>query len=152
MISGLLKDKSTLGIKDRNDKVLVKKGTKLTLKKLGSLNFEQFSLEEPWISGPKTWDKLKLIFHSFNRHLNELEDKLETDIFKLKEGDQLQPGILKLAKVYVANKRKIAIGDKMAGRHGNKGVISKICPEEDMPYLEDGTPVDIVLNLSLIHI
>ena len=146
LISGLLKDKSTLGIKDRNDKVLVKKGTKLTLKKLGSLNFEQFSLEEPWISGPKTWDKLKLIFHSFNRHLNELEDKLETDIFKLKEGDQLQPGILKLAKVYVANKRKIAIGDKMAGRHGNKGVIATVVPEENMPYLEDGTPVDICLN------
>ena len=146
LISGLLKDKSTLGIKDRNDKVLVKKGTKLTLKKLGSLNFEQFSLEEPWISGPKTWDKLKLIFHSFNRHLNELDDKLETDIFKLKEGDQLQPGILKLAKVYVANKRKIAIGDKMAGRHGNKGVIATVVPEENMPYLEDGTPVDICLN------
>jgi len=146
LISGLLKDKSTLGIKDRNNKVLVKKGTKLTLKKLGSLNFEQFSLEEPWISGPKTWDKLKLIFHSFNRHLNELEDKLETDIFKLKEGDQLQPGILKLAKVYVANKRKIAIGDKMAGRHGNKGVIATVVPEENMPYLEDGTPVDICLN------
>ena len=146
LISGLLKDKSTLGIKDKNGKVLVKKGTKLTLKKLGSLNFEQFSLEEPWISGPKTWDKLKLIFHSFNRHLNELEDKLETDIFKLKEGDQLQPGILKLAKVYVANKRKIAIGDKMAGRHGNKGVIATVVPEENMPYLEDGTPVDICLN------
>jgi len=146
LISSILKDKSTLGIKDKNDKVLVKKGTKLTLKKLGSLNFEQFSLEEPWISGPKTWDKLKLIFHSFNKHLNELEDKLETDIFKLKEGDQLQPGILKLAKVYVANKRKIAIGDKMAGRHGNKGVIATVVPEENMPYLEDGTPVDICLN------
>ena len=98
--------------------MLIKKGTKLSLKKLNSLNFEQFSLEEHWISGPKTWDKIKLIFNSFSRHLNELEDKLETDIFKLKEGDQLQPGILKLAKVYVANKRKISIGDKMEGRHG----------------------------------
>ena len=75
-----------------------------------------------------------------------LEDKLESDIFKLKEGDQLQPGILKLAKVYVANKRKISIGDKMAGRHGNKGVISKIVPTEDMPYMENGKPVDVVLN------
>ena len=142
----LLKDKSCLGIKDKNGKVLIKKGTKLSLKKLNSLNFEQFSLEEHWISGPKTWDKIKLIFNSFSRHLNELEDKLETDIFKLKEGDQLQPGILKLAKVYVANKRKISIGDKMAGRHGNKGVIATIVPEENMPYLEDGTPVDICLN------
>ena len=146
LLSGILKDKSSLGIKDKNDKVLVKKGTKLTLKKISTFNFEQFSLEEPWISGPKTWEKIKLIFDSFHKHLNELEDKLETDIFKLKEGDQLQPGILKLAKVYVANKRKISIGDKMAGRHGNKGVIATIVPEENMPYLEDGTPVDICLN------
>ena len=146
LLSGILKDKSSLGIKDKNDKVLVKKGTKLTLKKISTFNFEQFSLHEPWISGPKSWDKIKLIFDSFHKHLNELEDKLETDIFKLKEGDQLQPGILKLAKVYVANKRKISIGDKMAGRHGNKGVIATIVPEENMPYLEDGTPVDICLN------
>ena len=146
LLSGILKDKSSLGIKDKNDKVLVKKGTKLTLKKISSLNFEQFSLEEPWISGPKSWEKIKLIFDSFYKHLSELEDRLETDIFKLKEGDQLQPGILKLAKVYVANKRKISIGDKMAGRHGNKGVIATIVPEENMPYLEDGTPVDICLN------
>ena len=146
LLGGILKDKSSLGIKDKNDKVLIKKGTKLTLKKISSFNFEQFSLEDPWISGPKSWEKIKLIFDSFHKHLNELEDKLETDIFKLKEGDQLQPGILKLAKVYVANKRKISIGDKMAGRHGNKGVIATIVPEENMPYLEDGTPVDICLN------
>jgi len=146
LLSALLKDKSTLGIKDRNGKVLVKKGAKLTLKKLSSFNFEQFSLDEPWITGPKSWEKINLIFQSFNKHLNELEDKLENDIFKLKEGDQLQPGILKLAKVYVANKRKVSIGDKMAGRHGNKGVIATIVPEENMPYLEDGTPVDICLN------
>jgi len=146
LIKSLLKDKSSLGIKDKSDKVLVKKGTKLTLKKLDSLNFEQFSLEDPWISGPKSWEKIGLIFESFIRHLTELESKLETDIFKLKEGDQLQPGILKLAKVYVANKRKVSIGDKMAGRHGNKGVIATIVPEENMPFLEDGTPIDICLN------
>ena len=145
-IISILKDKSSLGIKDNNDKVLVKKGTKLSVKKLESLNFELFSLSEPWISGPKSWDKITSILNSFVSHLSKLEDKLETDIFKLKEGDQLQPGILKLAKVYVANKRKISIGDKMAGRHGNKGVIATIVPEENMPYLEDGTPVDICLN------
>ena len=146
LLKDLLKDKSSLGIKDKSNKVLIKKGTKLTLRKLDSLNFEQFSHKEPWISGPKSWEKIGLIFDSFNRHLAELEDKLETDIFKLKEGDQLQPGILKLAKVYVANKRKVSIGDKMAGRHGNKGVIATIVPEENMPFLEDGTPVDICLN------
>ena len=145
-IISILKDKSSLGIRDNNDKVLVKKGTKLTVKKLESLNFELFSLDEPWISGPKSWEKITSILNSFTSHLAKLEDKLETDIFKLKEGDQLQPGILKLAKVYVANKRKISIGDKMAGRHGNKGVIATIVPEENMPYLEDGTPIDICLN------
>ena len=146
LLKSLLKDKSSLGIKDKSNKVSIKKGTKLTIKKLDSLNFEQFSHKEPWISGPKSWEKIGLIFDSFDRHLSELENNLETDIFKLKEGDQLQPGILKLAKVYVANKRKVSIGDKMAGRHGNKGVIATIVPEENMPFLEDGTPVDICLN------
>ncbi len=67
-------------------------------------------------------------------------------IGRLKKGDELPPGVIKMVKVYVAIKRKLAVGDKMAGRHGNKGVVSRVLPEEDMPYLEDGTPVDIVLN------
>ena len=71
---------------------------------------------------------------------------MEKEIFNLRIGDELQPGILKLAKVFIANKRKIQIGDKVAGRHGNKGVISAIIPEEDMPFLEDGTPIDIILS------
>ena len=146
-IKTLLNNKASLGIKSRReDKVLVKKGTKLTQKKLDSLNFELFSLNEPWISGEKTWEKILSAFTSFDKNLLELDQNLESDIFKLKEGDQLQPGILKLAKVYVANKRKISIGDKMAGRHGNKGVVATIVPEENMPFLEDGPPVDICLN------
>ena len=67
-------------------------------------------------------------------------------IDKLKKGDELPPGVIKMVKVYVAIKRKLQVGDKMAGRHGNKGVVSRILPEEDMPYMADGTPVDIVLN------
>ena len=67
-------------------------------------------------------------------------------IARIKKGDELPPGVIKMVKVYVAIKRKLAVGDKMAGRHGNKGVVSRILPEEDMPYLEDGRPVDIVLN------
>ena len=67
-------------------------------------------------------------------------------IEKIRKGDELKPGVIKLVKVYVANRRKIAVGDKIAGRHGNKGVVAKILPAEDMPYLEDGTPVQIVLN------
>jgi DNA-directed RNA polymerase subunit beta len=76
----------------------------------------------------------------------KIDEDLEREIYKIKVGDDLQPGVLQLAKVYVANKRKIQIGDKMAGRHGNKGVVSIIVPQEDMPFLEDGTPIDIILN------
>ena len=75
-----------------------------------------------------------------------LEKITEEKIAKLRKGDELPPGVIKLVKVYIAMKRKLSVGDKMAGRHGNKGVIARIVPEEDMPYLPDGTPVEIVLN------
>ena len=146
MIIALLKGKSSLGIKDLSGKVVIKKNTILSEKKLLSTNFELLSIEEPWVSAPKTWEKVVSALNSFDKNLSKIEDNLENEIFKLKEGDQLQPGILKLAKVYVANKRKISVGDKMAGRHGNKGVIATIVPEENMPFMEDGTPVDICLN------
>ena len=71
---------------------------------------------------------------------------MEKEIFKLRVGDELQQGVMKLAKVYIAQKRKISIGDKVSGRHGNKGIVSIIVPEEDMPFTADGAPVDIVLN------
>jgi DNA-directed RNA polymerase subunit beta len=80
------------------------------------------------------------------RQINILSDIYEEKITKLKQGDELPPGVIKMVKVFVAMKRKLSVGDKMAGRHGNKGVIARILPEEDMPYLPDGTPVDIVLN------
>ena len=147
IVKALLNNKICLGVKaKRENKVLVKKGAKFTSKKLDGLNFGLFSLKNPWVSGDKSWEKIVAAFKSFDRNLIDLDEKLELDIFKLKEGDQLQPGILKLAKVYVANKRKISIGDKMAGRHGNKGVVATIVPEENMPFLEDGTPIDICLN------
>ena len=78
--------------------------------------------------------------------IHELEQRFESKVEKLQRGDELPPGVMKMVKVFVAVKRKLQPGDKMAGRHGNKGVISRIMPIEDMPYLEDGTPVDIVLN------
>jgi DNA-directed RNA polymerase subunit beta len=78
--------------------------------------------------------------------VDAIETLYHEKIAKLTKGDELPPGVIKMVKVYVAIKRKLAVGDKMAGRHGNKGVISRILPEEDMPYLPDGTPVDIVLN------
>ncbi len=80
------------------------------------------------------------------RQINILSDIYDEKITKLKQGDELPPGVIKMVKVFVAMKRKLSVGDKMAGRHGNKGVIARILPEEDMPYLPDGTPVEIVLN------
>src|SRR5437868_13587453 len=80
------------------------------------------------------------------RQIKILSDIYEEKIAKLRQGDELSPGVIKMVKVFIAMKRKLSVGDKMAGRHGNKGVIARILPEEDMPYLPDGTPVDIVLN------
>ena len=81
-----------------------------------------------------------------SRQIAVLEKITDEKIAKLRKGDELPPGVIKLVKVYIAMKRKLSVGDKMAGRHGNKGVIARILPEEDMPYLPDGTPVEIVLN------
>ncbi len=143
----LLKDQISEGIRDiATHKTLIKKSTRLTIKRLRSFDLERFAQDTPWISDREVWKKIKTVWRLFYREWKKVEENLEREIFKLKVGDELQPGILKLAKVYIANKRKIQVGDKMAGRHGNKGVVATIVPEEDMPFLEDGTPVDIVLN------
>ncbi|UCD38234.1 MAG: DNA-directed RNA polymerase subunit beta, partial [Fidelibacterota bacterium] len=135
------------GIRDlAANRTLIKAKTKLTEAKISSLDFDRLSLKSPWVDNPKVWEKLQQILEGYNQQLKGLEDQLERDIFKIRVGDELQPGVIKLSKVYIANKRKISVGDKMAGRHGNKGIVSVIVPEEDMPFMEDGTPVDIVLN------
>ncbi|MEE8340599.1 MAG: DNA-directed RNA polymerase subunit beta [Candidatus Neomarinimicrobiota bacterium] len=143
----LLTNETSGGIRDASSsKTLIKKGTKLTEKRLKEFDFERFAQDEPWIESGTAWKKIKLVWNSFRKEWNHIENYLESETFKLRVGDELQPGILKLAKVFVANKRKVSIGDKMAGRHGNKGVVAAIVPEENMPFLEDGTAVDIVLN------
>ncbi len=98
------------------------------------------------ISDDKKTDQIELLTKNYENQLGNINQKFENKIDKIQSGDELLPGVLKLIKVFISVKRKLQPGDKMAGRHGNKGVISKICPVEDMPYLEDGTPVDIVLN------
>ncbi len=98
------------------------------------------------ISDQKKSDQIDLLVKNYENQLGNINQKFENKIDKIQSGDELLPGVLKLIKVFISVKRKLQPGDKMAGRHGNKGVISKICPVEDMPYLEDGTPVDIVLN------
>lgn len=143
----LLKNQISSGIRDvSSGRTLIKKGTKLTEKRLKQYDMERNAQDSAWIDDSKVWKQVKTVWRSFRREWKNIEESLEADIFKMRVGDELQPGILKLAKVYVANKRKIQIGDKMAGRHGNKGVVATIVPEEDMPFMEDGTPVDIVLN------
>jgi len=91
-------------------------------------------------------DEISKILNHYNEQVDLIRMVFERKIAKLKKGDELPPGVIKMVKVYVAMKRKLSVGDKMAGRHGNKGVVSRILPDEDMPYFEDGTPVDIVLN------
>ncbi|MDQ6733863.1 MAG: DNA-directed RNA polymerase subunit beta, partial [Nitrospirota bacterium] len=128
---------------DTGDVTLKKKG-KLTaevLKKLGDDQIKHITL-----SDPDEQKQLEEIERLAKEQIEILQTLYDDKVGRLKRGDELPPGVIKLVKVYVAMKRKISVGDKMAGRHGNKGVVSRILPEEDMPYLPDGTPVEIVLN------
>ncbi|MDD5475648.1 MAG: DNA-directed RNA polymerase subunit beta [Syntrophales bacterium] len=125
-------------------KVLLKKNEDITSEKLRAIPFvlwKDITLEDAVVE-----EKLKKIFANLARKIEGIETFFEEKIEKVKAGDELPPGVIKLVKVYVAIKRKLSVGDKMAGRHGNKGVLSRILPEEDMPFFADGTPVDIVLN------
>jgi len=147
LIKQLLIGQLSGGIRDLGtNRTLIKAKTKLTDAKVSGLDFDRLSIKSQWVDNTRVWEKLLDVLEGHKKALKDLEDELERDIFKIRIGDELQPGVLKLAKVYIANKRKISVGDKMAGRHGNKGIVSVIVPEEDMPFMEDGMPVDIVLN------
>jgi len=147
LLKKLLLGRTSRTIKDilGTDTVL-RPGTKFTEKVLDTLDFDHLNLEETWTNDETVNKIIEDIFKDYNIMSQRIDEDLEREIYKIKVGDDLQPGVLQLAKVYIANKRKLQVGDKMAGRHGNKGVVSIIVPEEDMPFLEDGTPVDIVLN------
>ncbi len=121
-----------------------KKNTSIKYDQLESLSLNE--LLKINILDEKKNDQIELLVKNYENQLGNINQKFENKIDKIQSGDELLPGVLKLIKVFISVKRKLQPGDKMAGRHGNKGVISKICPVEDMPYLEDGTPVDIVLN------
>ena len=146
-LMSLLKNQTSNGIRSiSSNRTLIKKSTKLTSKRLTGFNLERFAQDVPWVEDKRVWNKIVKIWISFRKEWTRIETQLERQVFKLRVGDELQPGILRMAKVYVAQKRKLQVGDKMAGRHGNKGIVATIVPEEDMPFMEDGTPVDIVLN------
>ncbi|MAV65060.1 MAG: DNA-directed RNA polymerase subunit beta [Candidatus Marinimicrobia bacterium] len=128
------------------NKTLVKAKTLLNKQRISKLDFEEISLKSPWVESPLKWQSILRIWKNYRRNLKQIEEGLEKRIFKLRVGDDLQQGVMKLAKVYIAQKRKVSIGDKMAGRHGNKGIVSIIVPEEDMPFMDNGEAVDIILN------
>ena len=131
-------------ISDDSRKVLLNKGQELTEEDLDQLPMSYWG--EIRVDNESVENELGRIIDSTTGQVNLIKRAFEDKIEKLKGGDELPPGVIKMVKVFVAIKRKLQVGDKMAGRHGNKGVISRILPEEDMPYLEDGTPVDVVLN------
>jgi DNA-directed RNA polymerase subunit beta len=126
-------------------KLIIAKRHKLSADLLGEFSPEDM-LEVALALDEKTGVEVHRLIEEANDQVHALEMLLEERIERLKRGDELAPGVLKLVKVFIAMKRKLSVGDKMAGRHGNKGVIAKILPEEDMPYLPDGSPVEVVLN------
>jgi DNA-directed RNA polymerase subunit beta len=131
---------------EKTNKRLLNKGTELTrdlIEKITTRNLKRLKLNE---KDPLLIEKIEEVEEMTSRQIDVLRKITEERKEKLKKGDELPPGVIKLVKVYIAMKRKLSIGDKMAGRHGNKGVIARIVPDEDMPYLPDGTPVEIVLN------
>jgi DNA-directed RNA polymerase beta subunit len=132
-------------VKDsRTKEVICVKGRKLTEKQVEKIKDEQLMRIKLENSGVR--DEMERVSSEANHYVRRLESKYDEMVDRLKKGDELPPGVNKIVKVFIAMKRKIQIGDKMAGRHGNKGVVATVMPEEDMPYLPDGQPVDIVLN------
>ena len=131
-------------LSDDGRKILLNKGKEITEEDLDQLPMSYWG--DIRVDNESVEGELNRIVESTTEQVSLIKDLFEDKIDKLRGGDELPPGVIKMVKVFVAIKRKLQVGDKMAGRHGNKGVISRILPEEDMPYLEDGTPVDVVLN------
>jgi DNA-directed RNA polymerase subunit beta len=141
----LLKDKTSSGVSNNFGEMLIGKGAKFTAKNLGNIDYQNVN-PLGWTGDAKTDDHINVLLHNYNIKYNEELGRYKREKFNISIGDELPAGVLKLAKVYLGVKRKLKVGDKMAGRHGNKGIVAKIVRQEDMPFLEDGTPVDIVLN------
>jgi DNA-directed RNA polymerase subunit beta len=132
-------------ILDSEGKVILALGKKLTEQSLNAVEFEQLRGLD-FSERAKYEDELEDVFNNYSRQAQAVRERYEGIVVRMEKGDDLPPGVVKLVKIYVATKRKLAVGDKMAGRHGNKGVVSRLLPEEDMPFFQDGTTVDVVLN------
>jgi DNA-directed RNA polymerase subunit beta len=141
----LLGQVSATSLFDSAGKELLGQGEKITVEVLDGLPFARWR-EISLLDAPEKEEKLSSILASLAQREELIREVFADKIEKIKRGDDLPPGVIKMVKVYIAIKRKLSVGDKMAGRHGNKGVLSRVLPEEDMPYMADGTPVEIVLN------
>ncbi|HBH06847.1 MAG TPA: DNA-directed RNA polymerase subunit beta [Flavobacteriales bacterium] len=141
----LIGGKTSQGVYNNFKEEIIKKGTKFTLKLLSSIEYQDLN-PSGWTTSEETNELVKKLFVNFGMRQNDVIGVWKREKFHISIGDELPSGIVQLAKVFVAKKRKLKVGDKMAGRHGNKGIVARIVRQEDMPFLEDGTPVDIVLN------
>lgn len=141
----LLKEKTSSGVTNNFGESLIGKQAKFTHKNLSGIDYQNVN-PLGWTSDEKTNEQINILLHNYNIKYNEELGRYKREKFNISIGDELPAGVLKLAKVYLAVRRKLKVGDKMAGRHGNKGIVARIVRAEDMPFLEDGTPVDIVLN------
>jgi DNA-directed RNA polymerase subunit beta len=144
-LESLLDGLSSTGITNNFGEVVISKGAKFNAKTLKGINYLEIN-PLGWTGDKKVDEHINQLLHNFTIRCNEELGRYKREKFNVSIGDELPTGVLKLAKVYLATKRKLKVGDKMAGRHGNKGIVSRIVRAEDMPFLEDGTPVDIVLN------
>nr|MBC7613333.1 DNA-directed RNA polymerase subunit beta [Pseudopedobacter sp.] len=141
----IVNGKTSQGVFNVYKELLIAKGVKFTQKLLMELDYNHINPTK-WTTDDDKNDLIKTLLHNFGIKTNEELGAYRRDKFAISVGDELPSGIVQMAKVYVAKKRKLKVGDKMAGRHGNKGIVARIVRDEDMPFLSDGTPVDIVLN------
>ena len=142
----IVNGKTCQGVQNDLGEEVLPKGKKFTLKMLSSVEDYTHLTKGSWTTTKETNDLIADLIHNYKIKENDLQGALRREKFTISVGDELPAGIKKLAKVYIAKKRKLKVGDKMAGRHGNKGIVARIVREEETPFLEDGTPVDIVLN------
>jgi len=147
-LTSVLEGEKVLGIRDLQGSSVIRGGTVINGETFFNLleQIETLDGSQPWSDSDKINALIQRLYDNYKYSRHDLEEDYKREKGKIQLGDELQPGIVQLAKVYIAKKRKLSIGDKMAGRHGNKGVVSNVVPVQDMPYLADGTPVDIVLN------
>lgn len=145
-LNTLVSGKTSQGVQNDLEEEVISKGTKFTLKLLQSVEDYVNISGSDWTVDHDKNELIKQLIHNYKIKFNDIQGVKNREKFAISIGDELPAGIMKLAKVYIAKKRKLNVGDKMAGRHGNKGIVSRIVRQEDMPFLEDGTPVDIVLN------